>query len=103
MKMSLLSEAIAREENRNENMISEYEKELAALPRGKITPKNVKGRTYYYLYYRDGKKIVSRYVGKDEASMAELRDRLARRDQVEEILKRLREEKVKIKKLEMML
>ena len=57
---------ILREENRNENMIIEYTKELETLPRGKITPKNVNGNTYYYLYYRDGKKVVSKYIGKDE-------------------------------------
>ena len=56
---------ISREETRNENMITEYTKELDTLPRGKITPKTVNGKTYYYLYYRDGKKVVSKYIGKD--------------------------------------
>ena len=47
---------ISREEARNENMIIEYTKELETLPRGKITPKIVNGKIYYYLYYRDGKR-----------------------------------------------
>ena len=64
---------ISREEARNENMITEYTKELETLPRGKITPKTVNGKTYYYLYYRDGKKVVSKYIGKGEESLTAVR------------------------------
>ena len=61
----MLKTVISREETRNENMIIEYTKKLETLPRGKITPKTINGKTYYYLYYRDGKKIVSKYIGKE--------------------------------------
>lgn len=101
--MSMLMTIISREEMRNENMINEYTKELETLPKGKITPKTVNGKTYYYLYYRDGKKVVSKYVGKDEESLAIIREGLARRSQIEEIVKKLKEEKAQIKKLEAML
>lgn len=94
---------ISREETRNENMITEYTKELETLPRGKITPKNINGKTYYYLYYRDGKKIVSKYLGKDEESLTDVREGLTRRSQIEEMIKKLKEEKTQIKKLEAML
>lgn len=94
---------ILREENRNENMIIEYTKELETLPRGKITPKRVNGNTYYYLYYRDGKKVVSKYIGKDEDSLTKIRELLVRRSQIEELIKKLKEEKAQIKKLEAML
>lgn len=94
---------ISREEVRNEKMIIEYTKELETLPRGKITPKTVNGKTYYYLYYRDGKKVVSKYIGKDEGSLTSIREGLTRRSQIEEIMKKLKEEKAQIKKLEAML
>ena len=94
---------IFREKIRNENMITEYTKELEALPRGKIIPKTVNGKTYYYLYYRDGKKVVSKYIGKDGESLTVVREQLVRRNQVEEIIKKLKEEKAQIKKLEAML
>lgn len=94
---------ISREEARNEKMITEYTKELEILPRGKITPKTVNGKIYYYLYYRDGKKVVSKYVGKNEESLTPVREQLTRRSQIEEILKKLKEEKAQIKKLEAML
>lgn len=101
--MSMLMTIISREEMRNENMINEYTKELETLPRGKITPKKVNGKTYYYLYYRDGKKVVSKYIGKNEERLATIREGLVRRSQIEEIIKRLKEEKAQIKKLEAML
>lgn len=94
---------ITREGIRNEKMIAEYTNELDMLPKGKITPKTVNGKTYYYLYYRDGKKVVSKYIGKDEESLVAIREQLARRSQIEEMLKKLKEEKIKIKKLEAML
>lgn len=94
---------ISREEARNGKMIIEYTKELETLPRGKITPKTVNGKTYYYLYYRDGKKVISKYIGKYNDSLTSIREGLARRSQIEKIMKKLKEEKVKIKKLEAML
>ena len=35
--MSMLMTLISREESRNENMITEYTKELETLPKGKMT------------------------------------------------------------------
>ncbi len=101
--MSMLMTVISREKKRNENMIIEYIKELETLPKGKIIPKSVNGKTYYYLYYRDGKKVVSKYIGKDEGSLTVIREKLTRRSQIEEIIKKLKEEKNQIKKLEAML
>ena len=101
--MSMLKIAISREEMRNEKMIEEYTKELDKLPKGKITPKVINGKTYYYLYFREGEKTVSKYIGKDESNLIIIREQLARRNQVEEIIKKLKEERVKIKKLGAML
>ena len=47
--------------------------------------------------------MVSKYVGKDEESLIAIREGLARRIQIEEIVKKLKEEKAQIKKLEAML
>lgn len=47
---------ISQEKTRNENMITEYIKELEKLAKGRITKKIINTKTYYYLYYHDGKK-----------------------------------------------
>ena len=101
--MSMLMMVISREYARNENMIIEYTKELETLLKGKIIKKSINGKLYYYLYFRDGKKVVSKYIGKDEESLITVREQLTRRSQIEEIIKKLKEEKAQIKKLEAML
>ncbi|MBQ7377988.1 MAG: hypothetical protein IJW71_06715 [Clostridia bacterium] len=71
-------------------MITEYSRELEALPKGSIKPKKVKDKIYYYLSFRDGDKVITKYIGKDEEALIPLREQLARRKQVEEILKKLK-------------
>ena len=98
--MSVLSVLITKEENRNRNMIAEYMRELETLPKGSVKAKTINGNVYYYLVFRNGNKIVSKYIGKDEESIAIIREQILRRKQVEEIIKRLMEEKKQIEKLE---
>lgn len=101
--MSVLAALLSKEENRNENMIVEYSRELETLSKGSIKPKKVKGKIYYYLTFRDGDKVITKYLGKDEESLTHIREQLARRKQVEKIIKKLKEEKIQIKKLEAVL
>mgnify|MGYP000516636171 CR=1 FL=1 len=90
--MSLLTEAVAQEQRRIERMIEEYQSELEKLPKGALTTKTVKGNSYYYLQYRDGKKSVSKYVGKDSGRLQELQLKLDRRRHVLVMLKALKQE-----------
>lgn len=101
--MSVLAVLLSKEEKRNEKMIVEYSRELENLPRGSIKPKKVKDRIYYYLTFRDGGKVITKYIGKDEERLISVREQLARRKQVEEIIKKLKKEKAQIKKLEAVL
>lgn len=101
--MSILSTLLRKEENRNNNMILEYMNELDTLPKGSISPKNVKGNTYYYLTFRDGNKVVSKYLGKNEMDLTSIKEQLTRRKQVEDMIKKLNEEKIQIQKLEALL
>ena len=101
--MCLLASLLLKEKNRNEKMIIEYNRELKTLPKGSIKPKKEKDKIYYYLIFRDGDKVITKYVGKDEASLISLREQLVRRKQIDEIIKKLKEEKTQIKKLEAIL
>ena len=101
--MSVLSVLITKERTRNKNMIAEYTRELETLPKGSVKPKTVNGHVYYYLVFRKGNKVVSKYIGKDEKFVAIIKEQTLRRKQVEEILKRLMEEKNQIEKLEAVL
>ena len=98
--MSVIEALLSKEEKRNENMIIEYNRELETLPKGSVKPKKVNGKIYYYLKFRKGKKVITKYIGKDEGLLIPVKEQLERRKQVEEILKKLKEEKFQIKKLE---
>ena len=101
--MSMLANVLTKEENRITNMISEYQEELRTLPKGSIRIKKNRERIYYYLSFRDGKKVATKYIGKDEQSISPIREKLERRKQVEEILKMLSGEYEQIKKMEAIL
>lgn len=97
--MSLLTEAIAQEQRRIERMMGRYQSELDALPRGALITKMVKGNTYYYLQYRDGKKTVSEYIGKDEKTVHSLQEKIKRRRHIQTMLRALQEEYALSKKM----
>lgn len=73
-------------------MIAEYEAALLLLPKGVLVTKTVKGNLYYYLQYRNGKKTVSEYIGKESDKVTEIKSLIGRRKQIDLMLKSLREE-----------
>lgn len=79
-----------QEKQRIDYMLAKYQEALAELPKGTISEKQVKGNTYYYLKYRDGKKIVSKYIGKREIEA--LKQQIDRRRHIEAMIKSLLEE-----------
>lgn len=101
--MSLVGSLLYKESIRNQNMIAEYEKELLTLPKGSVKVKVAGHNSYYYLNYRNGKKIVSKYIGTDEENVSLIKEQLARRHHIELMLKKLKQEQQQIKKLEAML
>lgn len=101
--MLILKNLILQEKKKNENMLNAYRKELKKLPKGKIICKNINGREYYYLSYREGKKVISKYVGKKSADISPINELINRRYQIERIIKKLELENSKIKKMEMII
>ena len=47
-----------------QNIKSQLEKKLKQLPRGSVKKRNLGNQVYYYLQYRDGSKVVHKYLGK---------------------------------------
>lgn len=98
--MQLIYSVLEDERKRNNYMIEKYEKELSLLPKGKISPKITKANTYYYLKYREGKKVCAKYIGMNEKDIAHIREKLERRKVVEGLVKELKLEREKIRKME---
>lgn len=88
--MNLILSTVLGEKQRIEYMLQKYTASLAELPKGSISEKTVNEKTYYYLKYRDGKKVVSRYVGRHE--IESLRQQIDRRKHIEKMIKSLQEE-----------
>ena len=88
--MNLIISTVLQEKQRIDYMLTKYQEMLAELPKGTISEKQVKGNTYYYLKYRDGKKIVSKYVGKQEVES--IKEQIDKRRHIEAMIKSLLEE-----------
>ena len=91
MGLNLILHTVKQEKQRIEYMLAKYQSELSALPKGTISEKTVGEKTYYYLKYRDGKKVVSQYISKKE--IENVRALVERRRHIEAMVKSLQEEK----------
>ena len=88
--MNMILTTISQEKKRIEYMLTKYKEEIDRLPKGSLSEKAVGERAYYYLKYRDGKKVVSQYISKSQID--EIRQQLEKRKHIEAMIKSLQEE-----------
>lgn len=92
----LISSVIKNEAVRNENMINEYEKLISDLPKGSLICRK---NGYYYLKYRKDGKVYDEYIGKDEKTVADIKEQLEKRKHYEKMLTALKQEQKAISKI----
>lgn len=97
--MSIVMQIISKELERNERMIQEYKNELSKLPRGKLTIKKVNSHSYFYLKFREGEQVITKYIGKDNCDLTALNEQLEKRKHIEEMIRRLKSERKELEKL----
>lgn len=90
--MSYIISTVGREAKRMCALRESYEKQLSNLPKGSLVAKERSGNKYFYLTYRSGGKVVSDYVGYDEAALTSLKEQLERRKGIEKLLKGIKNE-----------
>lgn len=94
--MNVIYEMLAEEKKRNIKMQQAYRSELEKLPKGTICKKIIGNKAYFYLKYRQGKKIISKYVGKDSEQISILVDilieKIKKRKYLENVIRALRAE-----------
>lgn len=83
---------ILEENQRNLLMQQEYETKIGQLPKGKMIVKKVGNHEYHYLKYRDGKKTVTDYIGRDKKKIEEVMNLIKKRKHFEKMLLELKEE-----------
>ncbi len=98
-KKYFIDAVLEKEKQRNENMRIVYEKRILDLPRGSLVIRELKGRKYCYLRYREGKKVIQKYAGTIQ-SEASIRAKIAERNHLIELLAMLEEENKRILKME---
>lgn len=95
--MSVLDEVLLEEHLRLEKMKNRVQKEYLMLPNGYISQKKINGSIYYYLQFREGNKIVSRYI--KSANVEDIRELISRRKILKESLKNIDIEMKKIERV----
>lgn len=95
----LIKNVVLEEQKRNAEMIATYEKELESLPKGNLSIKKTGNNEYYYLKYRNDKKIVTDYIGKDKEKIEQIEEQIKRRKHYENMLSALLKEQKIISKI----
>ena len=87
--MNMIIDTILKEKHRVEYMLDRYRKIRDELPKGSLSESAKNGQKYYYLKYREGKKVVTKYLGKDAGDMPSL---IEKRKHTEAMIKSLENE-----------
>ena len=92
----LINIAVKNEAVRNEQMISEYEKLISALPKGSLICRK---NEYYYLKYRENCKVCDKYIGKNMQLVEDIKEKIKLRKHYLDMLELLKEEQKTIHKV----
>ncbi len=95
--MGILTNTMARECKRIEYMLGKYEEIKSTLPKGTICPKQLGNQLYYYRKYRDGDRVVSDYIHKED--LEELTELIEHRKHIDIMIKSLKRELCTAQKL----
>lgn len=95
--MSMLMEILKEELDRLDRQQAVYEEDLKDVLKGYISRKNIRGKLSYYLQYREGDKVMSKYISSSDLPYVEAQ--IKRRKQLEASLRRVREDQKRLRKV----
>lgn len=98
-KKYFIDVVLEKEKRRNENMRLAYEKRILELPKGSLFVRELNGKKYCYLRFREGKKVVQKYAGTIEQEK-KIRTQITERKHLIELIAMLEEENKRIQKME---
>ncbi|WP_140402036.1 hypothetical protein [Flavonifractor sp. An306] len=82
---------ILQERERIDRMLAKYQEELEMLPKGTISEKKAEQSTYFYLKYREGKRVISKYIPQKDVET--VREQVEKRRHIETMIRSLQEER----------
>ena len=100
--MSTLNEIVKQHKKQLLKMKRKYREQIAVLPKGSLTVKKMSSGEYWYLKYREGKKVITKYIGKLSNSVMEIEKQIEQRKILEKTLRDIEKELALIRKFEMM-
>ena len=87
----MILSTILQERERIDRMLAKYQEELETLPKGTISEKKAGQSTYFYLKYRDGKRVISKYIPQKDVET--VREQVEKRRHIETMIRSLQEER----------
>lgn len=66
--MSIIKDILKDEKERLILLRNQIEEQISSLPKGSLSKKRRNNHFYYYLAYRKGRKVIFKYVGKENSS-----------------------------------
>ena len=66
--MSIIKDILKDEKERLILLRNQIEEQISFLPKGSLSKKRRNNRYFYYLAYRKGRKVIFKYVGKENSS-----------------------------------
>ena len=97
LNVSILDEVLIEEYERSERIKQMYLDRIQSLPKGYLSYKKIKGKIYVYLQERQGDKIISQFIPKEQVEI--LQKQIDERRRYQKGLREIREEQKKIKKV----
>ena len=95
--MSILMEVLQEELDRLDRQQVADESHLREVPRGNLSKKKIRGKESYYLQYREGAKIVSKWI--PAANLQKVEKQVNQRKMLEASLRRVKEDQKKLRKV----
>ena len=99
MKSELLKSVFQDELDRTTRLILRFRAELETLPKGSVFKRKIGNQEYFYLNYREGNKVVSKFLGNaKDFQTEELEQQLKKRKELSAVLKKLNADKKALEK-----
>lgn len=98
--MSVIQDVIKEEYNRLKSLLDLYDLKISECARGSLSVKKRGGHSYYYLAFRENRKVKFVYVGKEDSlSVKEVSEQLEKRRRYEKMRKKSKENLEEVRKL----
>ncbi len=68
--MGIISDILKDEYERLKALEVQYARQLKELPKGSLSRRNRSGNRYLYLVYRQGKKVITKYIGRLDSDLS---------------------------------